>query len=157
MRPPGAWGRRPPAKPANENEVTTGSDTAKPTPTINPNPENLSTKEKAKPAHANVVTTGFGVESTGLDVENPKRIPSAGRPPTVVRIGCLQIKGFSRSAPCFFGALRDQSAQSARTASSPCGLFCKSSGGVADLLRDFLAPPHSGAPALPRSGLVSRK
>jgi hypothetical protein len=66
-----------PAKPANENEVTTGSGAAKPTHTINPNPENLSTKEKAKPANANVVTTGFGVESTGLDVENPKRIPSA--------------------------------------------------------------------------------
>ena len=50
VRPPGAWGRRPPAKPANENEVTTGSDAAKPTHTINPNPnpENLSNKEKAK-------------------------------------------------------------------------------------------------------------
>ena len=83
VRPPGAWGRRPPAKPANENQVTTGSDAVKPTPTINPNsnPENLSTKEKAKatskPANANAVTTGFGVESTGLEVENPKRIPSA--------------------------------------------------------------------------------
>ena len=87
VRPPGAWGRRPPAKPANENEVTTGSDAAKPTPTINPNPnpnpspnpENLSSKgkAKAKPANANAVTTGFGVESTGLEVENPKRIPSA--------------------------------------------------------------------------------
>jgi hypothetical protein len=41
VRPAGAWGRRPPAKPANENQVTTGSDAAKPTPTINPNPENL--------------------------------------------------------------------------------------------------------------------
>jgi hypothetical protein len=38
VRPPGAWGRRPPAKPANENEVTTGSDAAKPTHTINPTP-----------------------------------------------------------------------------------------------------------------------
>jgi transposase len=59
--------------------VTTGSDAAKPTPTINPNPntENLSTKEKAKPANANAVTTGFGVESTGLEVENPKQIRSA--------------------------------------------------------------------------------
>ena len=76
VRPPGAWGRRPP-KPANENEVTTGSDAAKPTLRINPNPENLSNNEKAKPANANAVTTGFGVESTGLDVENPKRIPSA--------------------------------------------------------------------------------
>jgi transposase len=78
--PPGAWGRRPPAKPANENGVTTGSDAAKPTHTINPNPENLSTKGKAKAKDAkpaNVVTTGFGVESTGLEVENPKRILSA--------------------------------------------------------------------------------
>jgi hypothetical protein len=31
-------GRRPPAKPANEDGVTTGSDAAKPTQTINPNP-----------------------------------------------------------------------------------------------------------------------
>src|SRR3974390_2016190 len=50
VRPPGAWGRRPPAKPANE--VTTGPEavrlaiTAHPTP--NPNPENLSNKGKAK-------------------------------------------------------------------------------------------------------------
>ena len=85
VRPPGAWGRRPPAKPANENEVTTGSDAAKPTQTINPNPnpnpENLSSNGKttatSKPANANEVTTGFGVESTGLAAENPKRIPSA--------------------------------------------------------------------------------
>ena len=40
MRPPRAWGRRPPAKPANE--VTTGSDTIKPANT-NTNTENLST------------------------------------------------------------------------------------------------------------------
>ena len=38
VRPPGAWGRRPPEKPANENGVTTGSDATKPTQTINPNP-----------------------------------------------------------------------------------------------------------------------
>jgi hypothetical protein len=39
----------------------------------------LSNKEKvkAKPANANKVTTGFGVESTSLEVENPKRIRSA--------------------------------------------------------------------------------
>jgi hypothetical protein len=54
VRPPGVWGRRPPAKPANENEVTTGSDAVKPTPTINlnlnpnPNPENLSSNGKTK-------------------------------------------------------------------------------------------------------------
>jgi hypothetical protein len=56
VRPPGAWGRRPPAKPANENGVTTGSDAAKPAITVNPNPnpENLSTKGKAtaRPATA---------------------------------------------------------------------------------------------------------
>jgi len=42
VRPPGAWGRRAPAKPANE--VTTGSDAAKPANPVNPNPnpENLS-------------------------------------------------------------------------------------------------------------------
>jgi len=67
--PRGAWGRRPPAKPA----------AAKPTDTINPNPENLSSKGKAtsKPANADEVTTGFGVESTGLEAENPKLVPSA--------------------------------------------------------------------------------
>jgi hypothetical protein len=48
VQPPGAWGRRPPAKPANESQVTTGSDAAKPIHTINPNPENVSTKEKGQ-------------------------------------------------------------------------------------------------------------
>src|SRR6202023_2906118 len=72
VRPPGAWGRRAPAKPANEAEVTTGSDAAKPVNTVhldcssnpssnpnpnpNPNPENLPSKGKAeaaaKPANA---------------------------------------------------------------------------------------------------------
>src|SRR6202049_5238273 len=48
VRPPGAWGRRPPAKPANE--VTTGSDAKKPANTVyaNTHTENLSTKGKAK-------------------------------------------------------------------------------------------------------------
>jgi hypothetical protein len=79
VRPPRAWGRRPPAKPANENEVTSGSDAAEAIPTINPNPntEDLSNNEEAKPANANEVTTGFGVESTGLEVGNPKRTRSA--------------------------------------------------------------------------------
>jgi hypothetical protein len=47
VRPPGAWGRRPRAKPANEDGVTTGSDAIKPIPTIshNRNPEN----QKAEP------------------------------------------------------------------------------------------------------------
>ena len=78
VRPPGAWGRRAPAKPANE--VTTGSEagrverTANPsTSPNNPNPENLSTKEKAKAKSAkpaNEVTTGLGAE---LEAENAKR------------------------------------------------------------------------------------
>jgi transposase len=89
VRPPGAWGRRPPAKPANENGVTTGSDAAKPASTINPspnpnpnpNPENLSTKGKAKartakPANENAVTTGFGVELRDSEQESPQPVPS---------------------------------------------------------------------------------
>src|SRR5450755_266054 len=83
VRPPGAWGRRAPAKPANG--VTTGSDAAKPTDTVNlacnlnlnPNPENLSTKgkakaETAKPANENAVTTGFGVELSASEPKDPK-------------------------------------------------------------------------------------
>ena len=85
VRPPGAWGRRPPAKPANENGVTTGSDAAKPANTVNlnpnPNPENLSTKGKAKartakPANENAVTTGFGVELSDSEHESPQPVPS---------------------------------------------------------------------------------
>src|SRR6266702_1730362 len=60
VRPPGAWGRRAPAKPANE--VTTGSagQVTNPSTNANPNPENLSTKGKAKAKSAkpaNEVTT----------------------------------------------------------------------------------------------------
>src|SRR5882724_1926803 len=85
VRPPGAWGRRPPAKPANENGVTTGSDAAKPASTVNlnpnPNPKNLSTKGKAKartakPANENAVTTGFGVELSDSEHESPQPVPS---------------------------------------------------------------------------------
>jgi transposase len=83
VRPPGAWGRRPPAKPANENGVTTGSDAAKPANTVNPNPnpETLSTKEKAKartakPANEKAVTTGFGVELSDSEHESPQPVPS---------------------------------------------------------------------------------
>jgi transposase len=75
VRPPGAWGRRAPAKPANE--VTTGSDAGPvertANPSTNPNPENLSIQGKAKAKSAkpaNEVTTGFGVESKA---ENLKR------------------------------------------------------------------------------------
>src|SRR6202049_3981262 len=83
VRPPGAWGRRPPAKPANENGVTTGSDAAKPASTVNPkpNPEDLSTKGKAKartakPANENAVTTGFGVELSDSEHESSQPVPS---------------------------------------------------------------------------------
>jgi transposase len=73
VRPPGAWGRRPAAKPANE--VTTGSDAAKLT-TINPNPnlENLSSKGKARATSKpdNAVTTGFGVELGDPETKNSK-------------------------------------------------------------------------------------
>ena len=81
VRPPGAWGRRPPAKPANE--VTTGS-TAQPSvtnPNPNPNPENLPKKGKTKPAKpANEVTTGFGVELRGVALQNHAPTPSACEP-----------------------------------------------------------------------------
>src|SRR6202140_720956 len=71
VRPPGAWGRRAPAKPANE--VTTGSDAGQVERTVNPNPENLSTKGKAKAKRAkpaNGVPPGFGEE---LEPKNSKR------------------------------------------------------------------------------------
>jgi transposase len=82
VRPPGAWGRRPPAKPANENEVTTGSDATKPIPTVNPNPnpKNLPSKGKAKatakPANADEVTTGFGVELSASERKPRNPVPS---------------------------------------------------------------------------------
>jgi transposase len=77
VRPPGAWGWRPPAKPAKG--VTTGSDEAISgtiAPNSNkPNPENLPSKGKpkaksSKPAKA--VTTGFGVELSEVGRGNPK-------------------------------------------------------------------------------------
>ncbi len=82
VRPPGAWGRRAPAKPANETEVTTGSDAAKPANTVNPNPnpENLSSKGKtkatAKPANESEVITGFGVELSASEHQPPPLVPS---------------------------------------------------------------------------------
>jgi hypothetical protein len=66
--PLGAWGRRPPARP-------TPRDQRRPQPQPQPRkPFILSNNTKAKPANANEATTGFGVESTDLDVVNPKRI-----------------------------------------------------------------------------------
>src|ERR1700676_1966940 len=80
VRPPGAWGRRAPAKPANETEVITGSDAAKPANTVNPNPENLPSKGKAKatakPANADEVTTGFGVELNASEQQPPQPVSS---------------------------------------------------------------------------------
>jgi transposase len=82
VRPPGAWGRRPPAKPANE--VTTGS-TTEPSATNadinlnpNPNPENLSNKEKNKTANpANEVTTGSTTEPSVTNAHiNPNPNPN---------------------------------------------------------------------------------
>src|SRR5438445_3610943 len=71
VRPPGAWGRRAPAKPAKE--LTSGSAGQLANPSTNVNPENLSTKGKAKAKSAkpaNELTTGFGVE---LEATNSKR------------------------------------------------------------------------------------
>jgi hypothetical protein len=78
VQPSGAWGRRPPAKPANG--VTTGLDVAKPAHTgnTNTNTENLPNKveAKAKPANADGVTTGFGVGLSDSEQKSPKRAPS---------------------------------------------------------------------------------
>jgi hypothetical protein len=77
VRPPGAWGRRPPAKPANE--VTTGSDAAQLAMVNgNPNSENLSNKGKAKTTAKplNEVITGLGLELGGSETKNPKPVLS---------------------------------------------------------------------------------
>jgi transposase len=83
VRPSGAWGRRGPAKPANE--VTTGSTTAmsapNPNPNPNPNPENLPNERKSKDSKpANEVTAGSGVELSDLESQHPKCTPSACEP-----------------------------------------------------------------------------
>ena len=78
VRPPRGWGRRPPAKPANE--VTTGSEVAKPANTVNPNPEKPPNKEEAKAEiskPANGVTTGFGVDLRGPGAKNLKPVACA--------------------------------------------------------------------------------
>src|SRR5215470_14824001 len=81
VRPPGAWGWRPPAKPAKE--VTTGSDEAisgASAPNLdNPNPENLPSKGKPKTKGskpAKEVTTGFGMELSEVRRGNPKPAPA---------------------------------------------------------------------------------
>jgi hypothetical protein len=67
VRQPRAWGRRPPAKPANGG--ITGSTAESSARNGNPNPKNLpeegnSKSQTAKPA--NEVITGFGVEFSGV-------------------------------------------------------------------------------------------
>src|SRR5271165_5725651 len=63
VRPPGGWGRRAP-KPANEVITDSGAvNQALPViadPNFNPNPKNLSNKEKAKSKPANAVITDSG-------------------------------------------------------------------------------------------------
>src|SRR6516162_4868278 len=83
VRPPGAWGRRQPAKPANQ--VTTGSTVPPATPhpngNSNPNPETLPSNGKTKTSKpANEVTTGFGVELSGSRLEHRISTPSACEP-----------------------------------------------------------------------------
>jgi hypothetical protein len=75
VQPPRGWGRGPPAKPANE--VTTGSDIAKPANAASLNPKASSNKEQAKAEiskPANGVTTGFGVDLRGPGTGNHKPI-----------------------------------------------------------------------------------
>jgi hypothetical protein len=76
---------RAPAKPANE--VTTGSDAAKPANSVNPNPNptaktllnkvkaKAEAEAKAKPANADEVTTGFGVELSESEQRSPRLAP----------------------------------------------------------------------------------
>jgi transposase len=81
VRPPRAWGRRPPAKPANE--VITGSTEESSDPKGNPNPKTLpeegkSKSQTAKPA--NEVITGFGVGLRGVAAKNHSSTVSVCEP-----------------------------------------------------------------------------
>ena len=80
VRPARAWGRRPPAKAANE--VITGSTAESPAMNGNPNPENLPEEGKSQTANpANEVITGFGVGLSGVDSKNHSpTTPSACEP-----------------------------------------------------------------------------
>ena len=79
VRPPRAWGRRPPAKPANE--VITGSGAESPARNGNSNPENLPGEEKGQTAKpANEVITGFGVGLSGAASKKTAPTPSACEP-----------------------------------------------------------------------------
>jgi len=86
VRPSGGWGRRPPAKPANENRVTTGSDAA-------------------KPANAGEVTTGFGAELSASEPQNsPTRSVHQLMPRILGRIG---YRGVFISNTLILGDLTD--------------------------------------------------
>src|ERR1700757_140598 len=81
VRPPRAWGRRPPAKPANG--VITGSTAESSATNGNPNPKNLPEKgnskgQTAKPA--NEVITGFGVELSDVAAKNHSPTASVCEP-----------------------------------------------------------------------------
>jgi len=81
VRPPRAWGRRPPAKPANE--VITGSTEDWSDLHYNPNPKNVpeegnSKSQTAKPA--NEVITGFGVGLSDVAAKNHSPAASACEP-----------------------------------------------------------------------------
>lgn len=80
VRPPRAWGRRPPAKPANE--VITGSTEDSSDPNGKPNLKTTSSEEgksqTAKPA--NEVITGFGVGLSGVGSKNHSPTPSSCEP-----------------------------------------------------------------------------
>ena len=80
VRPARAWGRRPPAKAANE--VITGSTAESPAMTGKPNPENLPEEGKRQTANpANEVIAGFGVGLSGVDSKNHSpTTPSACAP-----------------------------------------------------------------------------
>jgi transposase len=80
VRPPRAWGRRPPAKPANE--VITGSTEDSSDPNGDPNlkttPSEEGKSQTAKPA--NEVITGFGVGLGGVASNGHSPTPSACEP-----------------------------------------------------------------------------
>src|SRR5499425_144482 len=79
VRPPRAWGRRPPAKPANE--VITGSTEESPATNGNPNPKSLPEEGKGQTAKpANEVITGFGVGLSGAGSKNHSPTPSSCEP-----------------------------------------------------------------------------
>ena len=79
VRPPRAWGRRPPAKPANE--VITGSTEESPATKGNPNPKSLPEEGKGQTAKpANEVITGFGVGLSGVGSKNHSSTPSSCEP-----------------------------------------------------------------------------